>query len=94
MKRLPVADGLVPSGSRHQRRIDAVLLGLIDNPFVGPGRIVKLLVEADGAAGKRPQRIVQAVADVSVRSESQVHGPNEHRAVLFFECRVEIGIVP
>ena len=83
-----------PQRLQHQRGIDAVFLGLIDNPFVGPGRIVKLFVEADGAAGERPQRIVQTIANVAVGSEGQVHGPDEHRAVLFFERRVEIGVVP
>jgi hypothetical protein len=55
---------------------------------------VQLLVKTDGPAGKRQQRIVTPIANVTVRSESEIHRPDEDRAMVGFEGCVEVHIVP
>jgi hypothetical protein len=79
---------------QDEGRINAMALGLVDNPFVGPWRVVQLLIEADGTAGKGFQWVVEAIADVTVGSEGQIHGPDKDCAVFGFEGGVEIHIVP
>ena len=90
-----IARGRGPRAERaeNQRGIDAVAKGLIGDPLVGPRRIVELLVHADGAAGQSAQRVVEPIADVTV-AEGEIHGPNEDRAVRFFEGSVEFRFVP
>jgi hypothetical protein len=59
-------------GGQDKNRVDSMLPRLMDNPLVSPRRVVQLLVHADRTAGKRQQRIIQAIADISVGSKGQV----------------------
>ena len=65
-----------------------------DDPLGRPRRIVQVLVEARRPAGQCGHRIVEAVADVAVGPERQIHRPDEHGAMRRLERRVEVRVVP
>ncbi len=80
--------------SQDEGTVDPVLARLVDDPLGGPRRIVQVLVEACCPAGQCGHRIVEAVADVAVGAEREVHRPDEDGAVRRLERGVEAGVVP
>src|SRR6478736_8117280 len=71
-----------------------MLARLLDDPHGRPRRIVQVLVEARCAARERLDRVVEAVADVAVRTESEIHRPDEDGAMRLLEGRIEVRVMP
>ena len=94
MNKRPVAAGFMLRGRRTSAPSIRCVRACCTIHSARPRRVVQVLVEAGRAAGQRGHRIVEAVADVAIGAEGQIHRPDEHGAVRRLERRVEVGVVP
>ena len=77
----PRAGRLHAARTQDEGAVDSMLTCLVHDPLCRPRRIVQVLVEACRATGQRRHWIVEAIADVAVGAEREVHRPDEDRAV-------------
>src|SRR6187397_1073719 len=80
--------------TQDEGAVDPMLACLLRDPLGGPRRVVQVLVEACRATGQRRHRVVEAVADIAIGPECEIHRPDEDRPMRRLEGGVERGVVP